>query len=152
MTRVVPCEPAHLYALASDSAPEEREITLEHIENTPGIDGLLAEHARSLIHDDGRVLACFGVWPHWPGVGRAWSDLTAESLREHPKALHRAVMEELAGEIERNEFRRVEAIVAADHEAGQRWMDHLGFQLEGVMSNYGVGGVGEFYLYARCAA
>jgi hypothetical protein len=147
MIQIMPCMPEHLRQIDSLSSPADRELTLAHVDDTPEIDRVLEVFARTLVADF-KPIACFGVWPMWPGVARAWSDLSAEALAL-PKALHGSVREELGKIVEQAGLRRVEAVVDEEHVAGHRWMEHLGFTSEAVMENYGVGGVGAYRLYSR---
>ncbi len=144
---VLPCTPEHLRAIDSISAPESRRVTLQNLDESPGVALVLEEFARTL-EIDGVVAACFGVWPMWPRVARAWSDLSELALR-HPKTLHAAVRSQLAEAQEAMVLARVEAVVKSDFAAGVRWVEHLGFEREGTMRNYGIDGVGDYDLYAR---
>jgi len=147
MTHVVPCTPDHLRSIESLSPPESRRVTLQNLEESNAVALVLEEYARTLLIDE-VVAACFGVWPMWPGVARAWSDLSELALR-HPKALHGAVRSQLSGVQESLGLARVEAVVRHDFEEGARWVKHLGFELEGTMANYGIDGIGDYDLYAR---
>ncbi len=128
----------------------EREQVLNMLEGL-GEDGdLILEHsARSLCDPSGEVLACFGIWPLWPGVGRAWAMLSESVLRHYPLTLHRHVRQLLPWFEEQDDYHRVEAVIREGHAAGHRWIRHLGFRREAMMQNYGIGGTIGYHLYSR---
>ena len=68
---------------------------------------------------DGRVIACFGVWPLWPGVARAWSDLSQEAL-DRPKTLYSNVREQLQKIEEQLDLRRMDALLVGSVADGYR--------------------------------
>ncbi len=113
-----------------------------------GSEEVLATHARALV-DDGLVLACFGVIPMWDGVGQAWAILSDEVLEDRPMELSRTVKQWLDDIEKREGFHRIQAAVAHNHWAGYRWIKWLGFKCGCKMENYGLGGSGDFHLYAR---
>lgn len=147
MIEVFPCCRDDLYEIESLAPLVDQEMTLVQIEATPGVDELLKTFARTL-RKDGRAIASFGVWPMWQGVARAWSELSQESLNM-PKTLHKTVTECLDGICQEYGLKRVEAVVYHGHDAGHRWLEHLGFEHECLMRNYGVGGDADCDLYAR---
>jgi len=149
MIERVPCELEHLLCLdlGSEASAENLCITLRVLRSMPDPDGFLGLNAYTLLLDD-TPIACGGVWPIWEGVAAVWSALSLESLK-HPKALHKAARGAL-DEIEaRLGLKRMEAAVLFGHDAGHRWMRHLGFREEGLMRNYGVGGTSHYHRYAR---
>jgi len=96
---------------------------------------------------DGRPVACFGVFLHWEGVGRAWTFLSPEA-RSKPLSLHRSVKKALGRYIDNNEIHRIEATVATDFPEATRWVERLGFDHECLMRKYAPGGF-DHHLYAR---
>lgn len=150
MIELVPAEPRHIEMVALDAHEEiERKQTIDMALSVPHIRDLLAHYARSLLRED-RVLATFGVWPVWPGVGRAWSMISPEARARHPKSLYKAVRVHLDAIELRDNLHRIEATVRYGHPSAHGWIRHLGFsRYEGLMVNYGFGGVGDFHLYAR---
>jgi RimJ/RimL family protein N-acetyltransferase len=99
---------------------------------------------------DGRIVGCAGVMPLWPGVGHAWAVLSDAALAR-PITLTRAVQRELTRIEIVLGLQRLQATVADGHVAGRRWLAWLGFEVEGLMCNYGPGGVGDYWLYGRAA-
>jgi hypothetical protein len=92
---------------------------------------------------DGKPVGCAGLVVMWPGRDCAWS-LLADC---GPKAflnVHRTV----ARFLDARGTRRTEMSVDADHKAGQRWAELLGFHKEGFMKAYSPDGR-DAYLYAR---
>lgn len=145
---VVICELDHIEAVSVRPEEEdERQEMLRTLKALPHMDQLLSGYARTLMKDD-TVLACFGVWPMWPGVGRAWSLISA-AARKHPKTLYRSVKRCLETVESRDEMHRIEATVRLGHPSAHSWIRHLGFEREGLMRNYGQFGMGDSHLYAR---
>lgn len=143
-----PCTPQDLLEIKiAGQLDDERRQIMGNLAAHEDPDAMLQESARTIWRDD-RVLACFGVWPMWAGVSRAWSMIT-EEMRESPLTLHRYVLAELADVEERQNLVRIEAVVRFGYSAGHRWIRSLGFQREGLMKNYGIGGAPDFHLYAR---
>ncbi|MFN0043750.1 MAG: GNAT family N-acetyltransferase [Alphaproteobacteria bacterium] len=97
---------------------------------------------------DGRIVGAAGVRIDWPGAGTAWALLSEEVLRR-PASLLRACARGL-DEIEHiHGLRRIQASVAVGHAGGHRFLAALGFEVEGLLGNYGFGGMGDYILYAR---
>lgn len=109
---------------------------------------LLYLTARTFFDERSNVIGMMGVWPLWPGVGRAWSMLTPALLRR-PKSLHRYALSQLLWAEENLGLRRVESVVEDGNPAAHRWIKRLGFRHEAEMPHYGLNGVGTFHLYAR---
>ncbi len=146
---MVACEPDHLKRIEMDDTEAVAlDQTVATVLTTPSIQELLKDFARTLIHED-RVLACFGVWVLWPGVGAAWSMITKEARESFPKTLYKSVKQMLAAIEERDDLHRIEATVRYGHPSAHSWIRHLGFEREGLMRNYGMFGVGDFHRYAR---
>lgn len=144
--QIVPYKPAHLERVPPQSAQAgvvgrlDRE-TAESL----AIPGFAFSAAT-----DGCIVGCAGIMPLWPGVGHAWAVLSEVALA-HPVTLTRAVQRELA-RIERDHgLHRVQATVGETHVAGRRWLAWLGFEVEGLMRNYGPDGEGDYWLYGRAA-
>jgi hypothetical protein len=147
---ILPAQAQHLLELKEPTDYEESLRTYDYVTSMEDADDLLGGFARTLIHDD-RVLAVFGVWPMWHGVGRAWTILSKEVLGSFGgyRVLHKSVRESLDVIQERERLGRVEAVVRYGHVEGHAWMRHLGFERECLMRNYGFGGNSHFHLYAR---
>ena len=92
---------------------------------------------------DGRPVGCAGLIELWPGRDCAWSLLSDCGPRAFLN-VHRTVVRFL----EQRRTRRTEMTVDADHDAGQRWAELLGFRKEGLMECYSPNGR-DAYLYAK---
>lgn len=106
------------------------------------------EHAVTLL-EDGIPIACGGVVPLWDGVGGAWA-VISESATKYPVRMVRVPRVTLArAEAERG-YKRIQMTVCEELDRKtSEWPKSLGFELEGVMRNYGVGGVGNHFMYSR---
>jgi hypothetical protein len=144
--QIIAYKPAHLARIAPQGAQAgiagnlDRETAV-----SLAIDG----SAFSAV-EAGRIVGCAGIVPLWPGVGHAWAVLSDAALA-HPVTLTRTVQRELSRIEAALDLRRVQATVAEEHIAGRRWLAWLGFEVEGLMCNYGPGGVGDYWLYGRPA-
>ncbi len=140
-----PCKPWHLAAVERvDSTPDTRDNVL----SSPGAEEILWKYARAIV-DGGQVLGVIGVLPRWDSVGYAFAMLSPQAFR-HGLSLTRETKRALRHSEVNLGFKRIEAAVAVGYEAGRKWIVSLGFKHEGEMKNFGPGGVGDYYLYARC--
>ena len=146
------CEPQHMHEVkVPDVDDAERHQALDMILIQPHIEEILTYYGRSLIHEN-RVMACFGIWPMWSGVGRAWSLISIEAGQRFPKTLYKCVLQGLRSAEKTDNLHRIEATVRFGHPTAHSWIRHLGFKREGLMKNYGMGGIGDSHLYARTRA
>ena len=139
--------PDHLVALAVGGCAEhQRTLAIVQAHEDPV--GMLWEASRTILVKAAPI-GMFGVWPMWPGVGRAWSMISPEAKSDFPCSLYKGVKRNLEIIIARDQLVRVEAVVKAGHPTAHPWIRRLGFRREGLMRNYGIGGVGDYHLYAR---
>ena len=96
---------------------------------------------------DGEPIATAGVAVLWPGVGEAWTIVTSRAEKAKI-SLHKAVRRGLDDVQDHLPLRRVQAVVRADYERSQRWVERLGFVNEGLMRSYGPEGA-DYYRYGR---
>lgn len=99
-----------------------------------GIDALLETDRAKAIESDPysytimsgeKVLLCGGVTQYWPNRAEAWAIMDEGSTSEFIQ-VHRAVKKFL----DSCTIKRIEAAVDVDFEAGHRWAELLGFELE----------------------
>jgi len=144
--KIVPFAPAHLRAVPLQAAQNTLAGYLDVIDtrqlDAPGM-------AFTALDDDG-VAGCGGIVELWPGVGQAWAILSGRAL-SHPLTLTRTAQRELDRIARRCKLSRVQATVADGHGAGARWLAFLGFEVEGLLVNYGPGGTGDYWIYGRTA-
>lgn len=92
---------------------------------------------------DGQIMAIAGVIPQWSNRAIAWA-LISKYAGAHFIEIHRAVRRFLI----HCPFVRVEAQVDVGFPEANRWMNMLGFELEGYMRAYRPDGA-DMLLYAR---
>lgn len=80
---------------------------------------------------DGQVLAIAGLAPQWENRACAWA-LISDAAGDHFLTIHKAVKRFLT----MSEYRRIEATVDVGFTEGERWMNLLGFEYEGLMRAY----------------
>jgi len=144
--QIISYKPAHLALVAPQGA---QASVVGSIDRATADSLALSGLAFSAVQD-ARIVGCAGIVPLWPGVGQAWAVLSDEVLAQ-PVALTRAVQRELARIETEHGLRRVQATVAEAHFSGRRWLAWLGFEVEGLMRNYGPEGAGDYWLYGRAA-
>lgn len=125
--RIVRFRPEHMAALRLQPAQTGFSQYLNDLEYGRA----LANEWTFTALDKDRVIGCGGAVEMWAGRAVLWS-LLAEDAGRHFVSIHRAV----SGFLSACPWRRVEASVDCEFEAGQRWIRLLGFQHEGRMRGY----------------
>ena len=97
---------------------------------------------------DGEPIGAGGVQTLYPGVGEAWSMLSAEVVSAHPMAISRFAIRWLDMLQETKGFVRVQSL-CEDSEKNLNWLKVLGFIPEGLMKNAGIGGKGDYWICGR---
>lgn len=142
--KIVPFEPAHLRAVRPQAAQNSIESFFEAIDAAQ----LKTPEMSFTAFDGDDALGCAGVVELWPGVGQAWAVLSERALAQ-PLTLTRTAVRELDRIARLRGFARIQATVADGHGAGARWLAFLGFEVEGLLVNYGLGGTGDYWIYGR---
>lgn len=146
---MITVEPCTIESVA-DIDPQESqagEMVTDALESVTA--DTLAFWSRTIL-EDGKPIAAMGCFPVWGGHGQAWAWISLEAIARRPVALTRITRRLLNEAEEVGGFRRIQATVSVEVEEAARWAEVLGFDREGCMRNYGPGGRGDFYLYARC--
>ena len=142
--QIIPFEPPHLRAVAPQCAQAEHATYVETLE----LAALVQPGAAFTAKNGEAVLGCAGVVPLWPGVGQAWA-MFSDELLARPITLTRSTQRALGRIAAAHDMRRIQATVRDGHGAGARWLSFLGFELEGLLVNYGPGGSGDYWMYGR---
>lgn len=146
--QIVPFEPPHLRAVAPQCAQADFTAYVETLEMAALVQPGMAFSATDEAAAGATVLGCAGVVPLWPGVGQAWA-VFSDPLLARPVTLTRATGRALDRIAAAHDMRRIQATVRDGHASGARWLSFLGFELEGLLVNYGPGGVGDYWMYGR---
>lgn len=93
---------------------------------------------------DGVVLASGGLGVIWMGVAEAWIYISAIA----GASIILGVKDQLQEWIQDYDLSRVQAVVRSDWKEGRRFLEWLGFYLEGTMRKFGPHG-NDACLYAR---
>jgi RimJ/RimL family protein N-acetyltransferase len=95
----------------------------------------------------GEIIACAGVTIYWEGMGEVWLAPSKRwrSLAKTAVIWTRDVLDALQDDYR---LRRIQADVYADDETAQRFVEHYGFEREGLMRKYDAGGR-DMIRYAR---
>lgn len=142
--KIVPFEPSHLRAVALQAAQNSLQNYLDVVD----VSQLAAPDMAFSALDGNAIVGCGGIVELWPGVGQAWAVLSEQALSKS-MTLTRTVQRELDRITCSRNLSRVQATVADGHGAGARWLAFLGFELEGLLVNYGPGGHGDYWMYGR---
>ena len=142
--QIIPFEPAHLRAVAPQCAQSDFTAYIKALDT----DALVQCDAAFTAVDGVDVLGCAGVVTLWPGVGQAWA-IFSDRLLAQPTSLTRGTARALDRIAAAQDLRRGQATVRDGHGAGARWLSFLGFELEGLLVNYGPGGSGDYWMYGR---
>ena len=85
---------------------------------------------------DGEVVFCGGVVNIGWNRGEAWT-LMSKLFYKYPKTCFKICRNQLNKVIEEHKFARVQALVDPKLYGGVRFMEHLGFEKEGLLKKYG---------------
>ncbi len=142
--RIIPFKPEHLNKVS----PQDAQSAVARYAASLDAQMLDRPGMAFTAVDGEHPVGCAGVVELWPGVGQAWAVLSEQAL-DHPVVLTRAAMRELPRICRDCGLGRVQASVADGHGAGARWLAFLGFEVEGLLLNYGPGGAGDYWMYGR---
>lgn len=132
----------------------------EHfLEIIPTVDGsripkcdfsVIAEsHARypatSVLEDDGKPIACFGITPLWNGVVVVWG-VFESGIERYGMTLYRYSKSFLDSLMK--DYSRVQCEVLATNSKAINFIETFGFEKEGLLRNYGPNKE-DFFMYAR---
>lgn len=109
----------------------------------PAYGEMLAQSTSFSAIDGDQVVGCAGIIPMWEGRSVAWALLSAD-IGPRMVKIHRAAVRLLAFQT----CRRIEATCDVRFEPARRWLEMLGFQLEGRLRAYTPTG-DDHDLYAR---
>jgi len=96
--------------------------------------------------DDKGILFCAGIVLMMKGVGEAWS-FCDRAVSGYPREVLFYQKEQLTKEMTRQKLHRVQAHCLTSWRAAWRFLEHLGFQREGVVRKYDPEGR-DYYLYS----
>lgn len=132
--RLIEYHPDHLRDLMAgdlnDGAPENIGYMVDFAEqlHQPG-------WSFSIIHN-GQLVLCCGVVDMWPGVGEGWF-IASSYLHECKFPLIRIARKKMREVIETNDLWRLQCVVKTGWPAALRFAQHMGFEEEGIMKQYG---------------
>jgi len=142
--KIVSFEPPHLHAVSLQAAQNSLKNYLDVVD----VSQFAAPDMSFSALDGNTIVGCGGIVELWPGVGQAWAVLSEQALARS-MTLTRSAQRELDRITRCRNLSRVQATVADGHGAGARWLAFLGFEVEGLLVNYGPGGHGDYWMYGR---
>lgn len=96
---------------------------------------------------DKKPIAVYGWHLLHPGVAEAWACMS-DDVQKYPKSFHRLSLNLLKVAFGSMKIHRMQSIVLKNYSVGQRWLEGLGFQLEGTMRAHSMDAK-DCLLYAR---
>ncbi|MBE9515964.1 MAG: hypothetical protein IME93_03185 [Proteobacteria bacterium] len=107
-----------------------------------GVQQIAAGNSYTGISDDGIVWIC-GMVNLWGRVNQAWL-LPAELVNKYPKSFHKGMKRIIQLWLEDSD--RLQITVSAENETELKWAQNVGFKIEGLMVNYGIGGDDQYMM------
>ena len=145
MYKLVDFVPGHAAALQSRPAARKySEIGAMKEEMVKQM--AVAGHAFSLL-TNGHLIASGGIYPIWPGFGEAWF-LSSDMVVKHKRPVIVQLKKHIDALSKEHEYHRIQATAREDFTVGQRFLEFLGFEREGLLRNYGPD-KSDHYMYAR---
>lgn len=146
-TEIVQFEVGHAIQITETNA---RECDGYYI-NRPEFEAVARELGNSgpayTILIDRKIVFCGGVSLLGYGRGEVWLVFSTELYR-HVKTVYRVMKMLLSIVVEQFRLTRLQTVVKCDIEAGTRFVEHFGFEREGLLRAYGPNGE-DFYIYGR---
>jgi len=139
--RIVKFKPDHLDSLIP------RDFERDHYGLIERFNNLYLEGPAYSVFDGEVCVFCGGVRIIWPGAGEAWL-ICSNDLGHYVRELCLITPRYLKWIIEDHDLRRVQAVVQSDWTQAVRFLEKLGFDMEGVMRKYGPNGE-DYIMYAR---
>lgn len=128
-------EKLHAYDIL-DRKVREEDLWLSTQNWESAIDAWYDRGPASTVVIDGDIICCGGVVLLGYQRGEAWM-LMSPLFAKYPKTVYSSVKRFLNNTIKVEKLRRVQAISNPDHYKAGTFLEHLGFQCEGVLRKYG---------------
>lgn len=96
---------------------------------------------------DGKPVAIVAMLFMWPGVAEVVS-VTSEDVKKAPVSFHRLVRDLMMVHAKNMKLHRLQVTAKCDFAAGKRWIEALGFSLEGTLQQFGPDRA-NYYIYGR---
>jgi hypothetical protein len=100
-------------------------------------------HSCAIVDSDGSVLGCCGIAPLFEETGEVWSIFSEKLFDQYALSVTRGAKPMLKKWQSAGEFGRITAITPVSH-THSGWLEALGFEVEGVMRNFGPGAQGDW--------
>ena len=138
MLTIVECETYHLTAIKPPMPPTALGLISAYLKHGPAFAGILPS---------GEILAAAGISIQYPGVGDAWA-APSGLVSEYPLLYARTIRRFFAKIVKEHSLRRVQTVVDPRYPSFLRWIDWLGFEVEGIMRRASFDGT-DLFLYAK---
>jgi hypothetical protein len=99
------------------------------------------------VFDGEKLLWCIGAVQYWPGTAEGWMLVPAD-MRAYAREIYYYSKILLDEAMKSWNFKRIQARVKADFTVGQRFLERLGFEREGLLRKMGPN-YEDYYMYAR---
>ena len=136
--RAVQYEPFHSYEI---NLREQDKLSTAELNHDPEL--CATGPAITLIAEE--IIACIGYLSQ-NGVGNMWM-LTSPLIEKYKFWMYRNMKYVLDELVMKQDIHRLQAVVRASNEPAHRWIQHLGFEKEGVLKKFTPDP--DYVLYAR---
>lgn len=144
--KLVNFEKYHAYTIIERNIREE-DLWLSGQNWEEAIEGWEKGGPAYTLFNDREPILCGGIVLMGWQRGEAWL-LLSSLFYGHVLTSYKAVKRGFADIVSRETLRRVQALVNPKHEAAIRFIEHLGFENEGLLRQFGPSGE-DLYMYAR---
>ena len=139
MNKILPYEPIHAYQILEEGV-RNHDLWLSGFKDFE----LLAEGWKKggpsyTMTVDGEIAVCAGLVLLGWNRAEAWT-LLSSVFTKHYRTCFREIKKRLSLLIEESFIRRVQATAVPHYEEGIRFLEHLGFEQEGLLRKYGPNG------------
>ena len=127
-----------------------RGVELDRVSSKEFLEGMkinINEGPSFTLEREGKIIWCGGIRIFWDGVGEAWC-LVSEEGSHFPKLILSSTKKMLDFMQKDLKLHRVQATSRTDIPSFWKFLEHLGFEREGVLRKFGADGA-DSYLYAR---
>lgn len=128
--RLIPFKAEHIELIGGRESDGRNVVSKDHIRSAEIT-------AFTLQADDESLVCASGVYPGpWKGIGTSWA-VSSPLVPKYARDVLRFGRETTSHALKYGGYWRLETFVLADFEAGRRFAEHVGFELECIKKNYG---------------
>lgn len=143
--RLITFHPGHLDLL--EWRPFDKDYTTQLPTFMQQVEAYCEQGFSMTMVEDGRVLACGGILPLYPGIAYAWL-FGSTYLPSRAKTFTRTLQGWMDTTSDTLNLHRLQTVCHVDDVQGKKWVEMLGFIAEGTLRGYDVN-QGDYVMYAK---